>query len=90
MGESEPIADHASPREQHSLLYGGWIFNCDADLPTFSFGVGDTTITVPSDYMNYATVIGSKCYGGLQPSTDIGINVRTIFSPKTDKDTFPE
>lgn len=64
------------PREQHSLLYGGWIFNCDADLPTFSFGVGDATITVPADYMNYETILGNKCYGGLQPSTDIGINVR--------------
>lgn len=38
---------------KHSTLYGGWVFDCSADLPDFTFGVEDTTITVPSDYINY-------------------------------------
>lgn len=36
-----------------SLIYGGYIFDCDATLPDFSFGVEDAVITVPGDYMNY-------------------------------------
>ncbi|ROW06840.1 hypothetical protein VMCG_04211 [Cytospora schulzeri] len=59
----------------HSLLLGGWIFNCDATLPDFTFGVGDATITIPAEYMNYGTALGNTCFGGLQPSTDIGINI---------------
>lgn len=30
---------------------------------------------IPSEYMNYGTAIGSKCFGGLQSSADIGINI---------------
>ncbi|KAF3766000.1 hypothetical protein M406DRAFT_38462 [Cryphonectria parasitica EP155] len=59
----------------NSLLFGGYIFDCDADLPDFSFGVGDATITVPADYINFETLILGKCYGGIQSSADIGINI---------------
>ncbi|KUI73844.1 Endothiapepsin [Cytospora mali] len=59
----------------HSASEGGWIFDCDADLPDFTFGVGDSTITIPAEYMTYETISGNTCFGGLQPSTDIGINI---------------
>ncbi|KAJ4422043.1 hypothetical protein N0V82_003339 [Gnomoniopsis sp. IMI 355080] len=59
----------------NSLILGGYVFDCDADLPDFTFGIEDTVITVPGDYMNYETVLGNKCYGGLQSSADIGINI---------------
>lgn len=39
-----------------SLLLGGYIFDCDADLPDFQFGVEDTVITVPGSYMNYVRI----------------------------------
>ncbi|CAN8103895.1 unnamed protein product [Discula destructiva] len=59
----------------NSLLLGGYVFPCSADLPDFTFGVEDTVITIPGDYMNYGTAIGSKCFGGLQSSASIGINI---------------
>ncbi|ROW08629.1 hypothetical protein VPNG_06247 [Cytospora leucostoma] len=59
----------------YSETEGGWIFSCSADLPDFTFGVGSATITIPSDYLNYGTVEGDTCFGGLQPSDDLGLNI---------------
>lgn len=59
----------------NSVIFGGYIFDCDADLPDFSFGVGSSVITVPSSYINFETIIGNKCYGGIQSSAGIGINI---------------
>lgn len=41
----------------NSLLYGGYVFDCDADLPDFTFGVEDAVITVPGDYINYVRTL---------------------------------
>lgn len=61
----------------NSNTYGGYVFSCSATLPTFSYTVGSVTITIPSSYMNYAPVTdgSSTCYGGLQSSAGIGINI---------------
>lgn len=40
----------------NSLLLGGYIFDCDEDLPDFQIGIEDTVITVPGDYINYVRV----------------------------------
>lgn len=29
----------------------------------------------PAEYMNYGKILGTTCFGGLQPSTSIGINI---------------
>ncbi|KAI0471838.1 secreted aspartic proteinase precursor, partial [Xylariaceae sp. FL0804] len=58
-----------------SALLGGYIFDCDATLPDFTFGVGDLQITVPADYLNYSPAILNKCFGGIQSSDDIGLNI---------------
>ncbi|KAM5349850.1 hypothetical protein ACJ41O_006355 [Fusarium nematophilum] len=54
-----------------------YVFSCSAKLPSFSFAVGGSTITIPASYMNYAPVSegSSTCLGGLQPSDDIGVNI---------------
>jgi aspergillopepsin I len=56
---------------------GGWIFPCSATLPDFLFVVGATVITIPGEYMNYAPAdaAGNWCYGGLQDSTHLGLNI---------------
>lgn len=43
----------------NSLIFGGYIFDCDADLPDFSFGVEDAVITVPAEYINFVRI--SSC-----------------------------
>ncbi|KAF4993538.1 hypothetical protein FGRMN_6397 [Fusarium graminum] len=62
---------------KYSSSYGGYVFSCSATLPSFSFAVGGVTITVPGSYINFAPVQdgSSTCFGGIQPSDDIGINI---------------
>lgn len=54
--KKKPTADtHTLLSVQNSLIYGGYVFDCDADLPDFTFGVGTSTITIPGEYMNYVS-----------------------------------
>ncbi|KAG6311995.1 hypothetical protein E4U22_002123 [Claviceps purpurea] len=53
----------------------GFIFDCAAKLPDFSFGVGNTIITIPGAYMNFSYSRGPWCFGGIQSSVDIGFNI---------------
>lgn len=61
----------------NSATYGGYVFKCSATPPDFIFGVGTARITIPGSYMNYGPVTtgSSTCFGGLQDSSDIGINI---------------
>lgn len=59
----------------YSNSEGGYIFPCSATLPTFTFGVGSSTITVPSSYLNYAPVTSTECYGSIQEDTGIGFAI---------------
>jgi hypothetical protein len=59
---------------------GGYVFPCNTKMPDFTFYVGETGITVPGAYMNFAPLEGpvpgekegkrevGSCYGGLQSS----------------------
>ncbi|KAI1343158.1 secreted aspartic proteinase precursor [Xylariaceae sp. FL0016] len=62
---------------QMSKSAGGWVFPCSASLPTFTFTVGTKDITIPADYLNFSPAASgpSACFGGLQSSSDIGINI---------------
>ncbi|KAG6253250.1 hypothetical protein E4U24_008367 [Claviceps purpurea] len=53
----------------------GFIFDCAAKLPDFSFGVGNTIITIPGTYMNFSYSRGPWCFGGIQSSADTGFNI---------------
>lgn len=60
----------------YSVYEGGYIFPCSATLPSFSFGVGNTTVVVPGPYLNYVKLEDkANCYGGLQPSNGDGISI---------------
>ncbi|KAH8901805.1 Asp-domain-containing protein [Coniochaeta sp. PMI_546] len=59
----------------NSRTYGGYVFPCSATLPTFTFGVGSARITIPAAYLNYGPVATNVCFGGLQSSSGIGINI---------------
>lgn len=60
-----------------SRTYGGYVFPCSSALPSFTFGVGEARITIPSAYIKYARVTpgSSTCFGGLQSSSGVGINI---------------
>jgi hypothetical protein len=61
----------------NSATYGGYVFPCKATVPTFTYMIGTTPIVIPAAYLNYSPVAdgSSTCYGGLQSSSDIGINI---------------
>uniref|UniRef100_A0A0D6R3Y9 Peptidase A1 domain-containing protein n=1 Tax=Araucaria cunninghamii TaxID=56994 RepID=A0A0D6R3Y9_ARACU len=56
---------------------GGYVFSCSASLPNLVIGVGSARYTVPGSYINFAplTTGSSTCFGGLQSSSGIGINI---------------
>ncbi|KAI0906979.1 aspartic peptidase domain-containing protein [Ustulina deusta] len=56
---------------------GGYVFPCDANLPDLTFTPGDAEITIPGQYINYAPAdeSGSTCFGGIQSSEGVGINI---------------
>lgn len=56
--------------------WGAVLFPCGADLPDFYFGLANGYRgRVPGRYINYGTTDGRNCYGGLQSSTGIGLNI---------------
>jgi len=61
----------------NSRTYGGYVFPCNSKLPSFTFGIDEARITIPSSYINYAPVTAgsSTCFGGLQSSSSLGINI---------------
>lgn len=60
-----------------SYSLGGYVFPCDAKIPDFTYKVGDVSITIPASFINYAEADeeGKKCFGGIQPDTDIGFSI---------------
>ncbi|KAK1964590.1 secreted aspartic proteinase precursor [Colletotrichum sublineola] len=54
---------------------GGYVFPCSTSVPSFTFGVGSSRITIPSNYMNYAPVTTKSCFGGLQSNSGIGSSI---------------
>ncbi|KAK8092814.1 hypothetical protein PG999_014401 [Apiospora kogelbergensis] len=65
------------PGAAMSYSLGGYVFPCDAKIPEFTFKVGDVSITIPPSFINYAVADeeGKKCFGGIQPDTDIGFSI---------------
>ncbi|ORY67506.1 eukaryotic aspartyl protease, partial [Pseudomassariella vexata] len=67
---------HAIDGSKNSPDNGGWVFPCNNVLPNFSFGVGNGALmSIPGDYLNYASNSDGSCYGGLQDSSDIGFAI---------------
>ncbi|KAI0130286.1 secreted aspartic proteinase precursor [Xylariales sp. AK1849] len=62
---------------ENSDTYGGYVFSCTATLPTFTYLIGTKSIVIPATYLNYAPVEdgSSTCYGGLQSSEGVGLNI---------------
>lgn len=56
---------------------GGYTYPCAAELPEISFEIDSYTAVVPGTFITYAPVdtSGQTCFGGLQSSTGIGINI---------------
>ncbi|KAF2150939.1 peptidase A1 [Myriangium duriaei CBS 260.36] len=63
------------PGAANDQSQGGYTFDCSATLPDLSFSISGGSITVPGSYINFQSVSGGKCFGGLQSSGQIGTNI---------------
>ncbi|KAJ5918054.1 Penicillopepsin-1 [Penicillium verhagenii] len=54
---------------------GGYVFSCSTTLPDFSVTIGSYTATVSGSLINYASVGGSSCIGGIQSNSGIGFSI---------------
>ncbi|EED18168.1 extracellular aspartic endopeptidase, putative [Talaromyces stipitatus ATCC 10500] len=67
---SPEVADAYYAQVQGAQLnnqVGGFIFPCDATLPTLSIAVGDNNLaTVPASVINFSKVSNTMCFGGIQ------------------------
>lgn len=56
---------------------GGYTFPCSATLPSFTFGVGSARFVIPGSYIDFGEVStgSSTCFGGIQSSAGLGINI---------------
>jgi len=61
----------------YDSYWAGMVFPCEAVMPDFSFyiGTGGYKGVVPGRYVNYVSVNGTHCYGGIQSSDAIGFAV---------------
>ncbi|KAL5601136.1 uncharacterized protein BROUX77_005385 [Berkeleyomyces rouxiae] len=57
--------------------YGGFVFPCASQLPDFTFMSRYSPITIPGRYLKHSRVNAESdlCFGGLQSSNDLGLNV---------------
>lgn len=55
---------------QLSQQAGGFVFPCNAALPTLSIAVGDNNMaTVPASVINFSKVSSTMCFGGIQSNS---------------------
>ncbi|KAF7955846.1 hypothetical protein EAE96_004768 [Botrytis aclada] len=62
---------------EYSISYGGYVFPCDATLPSLSFKIGPTDYaTIPGYLFNFEVLVGNTCYGSLQ---SVGRGKQSIY-----------
>ncbi|KAK0651035.1 aspartic peptidase domain-containing protein [Cercophora newfieldiana] len=67
----------AIPGASNSRTYGGYVFPCNTAPPPFHFGLGSEKFTIPGKFINYgpASLGSNTCFGGIQSSANVGINI---------------
>ncbi|KAK0625886.1 aspartic peptidase domain-containing protein [Immersiella caudata] len=67
----------AIPGASNSRTYGGYVFPCNTNPPPFTFGVGSERFSIPGKFINYgpAALGATTCFGGIQSSAQVGINI---------------
>ncbi|KAL8999436.1 MAG: hypothetical protein Q9169_001750 [Polycauliona sp. 2 TL-2023] len=54
---------------------GGYTYPCSAILPSFTVGIGTYQAVIPGSYITYARVNNSTCFGGIQSSIGLPVNI---------------
>ena len=65
---------------KYDSTQGGYTFPCSATLPSIALGIGSYRAVAPGNYLNYAPVSSTTCFGGVQRNTGIGFSIfGTVF-----------
>lgn len=59
----------------YNQTQGGYVFPCNAALPDFIFGIGTYHGMIPGQYFNFSPVNETICFGGIQPSGQVGVAI---------------
>jgi hypothetical protein len=54
---------------------GAWAFPCSSMLPSFTFCVGSSQITVTGSVLSFAPISSGNCYGGIQATSETGYSI---------------
>ncbi|KAL2815185.1 aspartic peptidase domain-containing protein [Aspergillus granulosus] len=62
---------------QESYLYGGWVFPCSVNLPSFTVTINGYDAVVPGEHIRYASVTegSSTCFGGIQGNQGLNFSI---------------
>ncbi|KAF4628450.1 hypothetical protein G7Y89_g9703 [Cudoniella acicularis] len=60
----------------NSATYGGYIFPCSTSLPSLSVDIGGNYATIPGSLLNFQSIDGTNCFGGLQ---SVGGGTQNIY-----------
>lgn len=65
------------PGSGYDSNYGGVLFPCTLEnsLPDFTFGIGLFKGVVPGRYINYGSIDGTSCYGGIQSQGSLDFSI---------------
>ena len=63
------------PTSQNSNTYGGYVFDCNVSPPDFTVQIGNGQFVVPGSYIYFAAIGDGTCFGGIQSSAGVGINI---------------
>lgn len=62
---------------QNSAQLGGYVFNCNTQLPSFTVAIEGYKAVIPGDLIKYAPVTDGSpiCFGGIQGNEDLGFSI---------------
>lgn len=65
------------PGAQNSAQFGGYVFPCDTELPSFTVAINGYNAVIPGNLINYAPVTDNSpiCFGGIQDNNGIGVSI---------------
>ncbi|KAL3474156.1 aspartic protease pep1 [Aspergillus californicus] len=65
------------PEAQNNFFYGGYVFPCSIDPPSFTISINGYDAVIPGEHIRYAPVTdgSSTCFGGIQDNQGLSFSI---------------